>query len=308
MHWEKLGIIYAPDGAFSWASSHAMAPTPFRLNEHVIRVFTTFCDNSGVGRPGYVDLAANNLRKVIGVSREPLLDLGKPGTFDENGVLACSIVRVDDKTLYMYYVGFELGTKIRYRLLTGLAISEDNGKSFHRYSTTPILERSSAELFFRGGPYCILDDEGLFRMWYVAGSGWENLNGKEMPVYDIRYAESKDGLIWPSKGDEQISVTEPDEYGFGRPAVIPYPYGFRMFYSIRRRSYNSYRLGYAVSKDGRDWRRQDARLNLDVSTTGFDSEAIMYAAPFAVKEKLYVFYNGNQFGRDGFAVASLVAE
>ena len=38
------------------------------------------------------------------------------------------------------------------------------------------------------------------------------------------------------------------------------------------------------------------------------TDAIMYAAPIEIDGKLYVFYNGNNFGRDGFAAAVLEAE
>ena len=130
-----------------------------------------------------------------------------------------------------------------------------------------------------------------------------------MPVYDIRYAVSEDGLHWPSEGEVQITISELDEHGFGRPCVISKPSGgYRMFYSVRRRSLGAYRLGYAESNDGHVWNRMDDKLNLDVTPGSFDSNAIMYAAPITIDEKLYVFYNGNEFGRDGFAVAVLEAE
>jgi hypothetical protein len=308
MRWKKLGLVYSPDGSQDWAQSHAMLPTPFRINSETIRVFLTFCDDKGIGRPGYVDVSADCPTHVLDISIAPLLDIGRPGTFDENGVVTCSVLEGGDGNLIMYYVGFELGTKIRYRLLTGLAVSTDGGRTFCRRSDVPVLERSSSELFFRCGPYCIREG-GKFRLWYVAGSDWTELDGKQMPVYDLRYAESADGVHWPDRGDVQIAVTEPDEHGFGRPYVIAKPGGgWRMFYSIRRRSLGAYRLGYAESDDGRHWKRMDDHLNLDVSPEGFDSEAIMYAAPIEVGGKLYVFYNGNQFGKDGFAVAVLEQE
>jgi len=306
--WRKLGLVYGPDGSMPWAKSHAMIPTPVQLNKEVIRVFVTFCDEKGLGRPGYVDVSANDPLKVLGVSPQPLLDLGQPGTFDENGLLTCSVTALGNGKMFMYYVGFELGTKIRYRLLTGLAISEDGGETFRRYSPTPVLERSSTEMYFRCGPYC-LSGQQRFRLWYVAGSAWTDLDGKSMPVYDIRYAESEDGIHWPDEGEVQISITESDEHGFGRPCVMPRQGGgYRMFYSVRRRSFGAYRLGYAESEDGHVWKRMDDKLNLDVTPGSFDSDAIMYAAPIMIGDKLYVFYNGNAFGRDGFAVAMLEAE
>ena len=308
MRWRKLGLVYGPDGSLPWARSHAMTPTPVRLNETVIRVFVTFCDASGIGRPGYVDVSARDPRRVLKVSRSPLLDLGAPGCFDENGVLPCSVVDLGGGRMHMYYVGFELGTKIRYRLLTGLAVSEDHGEHFRRHAPTPILERSPDELFFRGGPCCLREPQG-FRLWYVAGSHWIDLEGKPMPVYEIRYAESADGIHWPAQGDVQIPITRDDEHGFGRPYVIGKPGGgYRLFYSVRRISLGAYRLGYAESPDGRHWQRQDERLNLDVSPEGFDSQAIMYAAPIEIDGRLHVFYNGNDFGREGFGLAVLEAE
>lgn len=308
MRWKKLGLVYGPNGSHDWAKSHAMVPTPVRISDDVIRVFVTFCDAVGIGRPGYVDVSAHDPRQVLQVSSNPLLDIGEPGTFDENGILSCSVVSVGKGVWYMYYVGFELGTKIRYRLLTGMAVSHDNASTFQRISRTPVLERSNSELYFRGGPYCLMEGE-RFRLWYVAGSEWFKLNGKPMPIYDLRYVESLNGILWPSEGEVQIAITEPDEHGFGRPAVVPKPSGgYRLFYSVRRRSFGAYRLGYAESDDGKAWRRMDDKLNLDVTSGSFDSDAIMYAAPIQVGNNLYVFYNGNDFGREGFAVALLEEE
>lgn len=308
MRWVKRGIVYCPDGQMPWARSHAMVPTPFRLNDDVIRVFVTFLDGAGIGRPGYVDVAAADPLRVLAVSTQPLLEDGQPGTFDENGLLACSVVRAADGRLYLYYAGFETGTRIRYRLLSGLAISEDDGLTFTRYRPTPILERSPSELFIRGGPFCLYEPP-LYRLWYAGGSQWTDLNGKMMPVYAIRYLESPNGFDWAESGEVQIDITDPDEHGFGRPFVIRWPGGgYRMFYSVRRRSYANYRLGYAESTDGRKWTRMDGYLNLDVTPGSFDSEAIMYAAPILIGERLYLFYNGNEFGREGFALAELEVE
>jgi hypothetical protein len=282
-----------------------MLPTPIRLSSDVVRVFITCCDKVGVGRPGYVDISVKNPMSVLRVSQVPLLDVGRPGTFDENGVAACSVVKLDDGRMLMYYAGFELGVKIRYRLLTGLAISKDGGESFVRHSEVPVLERSAEELYFRCGPYCI-HDEGRFRLWYIGGSTWTDVDGKNMPIYDIRYSESEDGVHWPKKGEVQLEISDPDEHGFGRPYISKKEDGtYQMFYSIRRRSLGAYRLGYAVSTDGHNWQRLDKQLNLDVSPSGFDSEAIMYAAPFEIGGETYLFYNGNDFGSQGFAVARL---
>lgn len=303
MEWKKLGVVFKPDGSMPWARSHAMIPTPF-LRDASLRVYLTFCDEKFIGRPGYVDLSLDNVLNVQGVSGQPLFEIGQPGTFDENGVLATSVVHVDDKHVYLYYVGFELGTQIRYRLLTGLAISEDGGTTFRKLKKTPILERSDQELYFRCGPF-VLHEEGIFRMWYVAGSSWTDIHGKPMPVYDLRYMESSDGINWPDFGTVCLPVTDPDEHGFGRPYVVHENGLYKMYFSVRKRSLCAYRLGYAESFDGINWQRKDEQLNLDVSAEGWDSKAIMYSAVQTLHGETYLFYNGNNFGETGFGVALL---
>jgi hypothetical protein len=305
MRWRKLGVVFKPDASMSWAMSHAMTPTPVLIEDNVIRVYATFCDNSGVGRPAWVDVDADNPLKVLAVSPTVLMDVGRPGMFDDNGVLSCSVVKVDVKTFYMYYVGFELCTKIRYRLLSGLAISEDGGETFRRYQESPILERSSTEPYFRCGPF-VLKENDCYRMWYVAGSEWLTLNEKLVPVYSMKYLESPDGLHWPDEGETCLEITGDDEHGFGRPWVVKHSdTDYELFYSIRRKSLGAYRLGYATSIDGRDWARRDREMGLDVSSAGWDSEAIMYSAVIEAHGKTYCFYNGNNFGETGFGVAVL---
>ena len=117
MKWQKRGRIYAPDGTSSWAKHSALTPTPLLLDENTIRVYVGFRDERGVSRIGYVDVAASNPSKVIGVSPDPVLDVGIPGTFDDNGVILGDIVRFNNR-LYMYYVGFQLVEKVKsWRLL-----------------------------------------------------------------------------------------------------------------------------------------------------------------------------------------------
>lgn len=199
MEWRKRGVIFCPDGRNSWAISHAMIPTPVLVAPDVIRIFYTGCDANGIGRPAYIDVAADDPSRILAVADAPLFDIGRPGTFDENGVLTTSVVQVSPQRWHLYYVGFEIGTRIRYRLLSGLAISEDGGETWRRYQETPVLERSPHELYFRGGPF-VLFENGRFRMWYVAGSEWIDLDGKSMPVYDMKYLESVDDIVWGAQG------------------------------------------------------------------------------------------------------------
>lgn len=303
MKWRKLGVVWKPDGSLWWARTHATCPTPVRLNDEVLRVYVQCRDECNIGRVGYVDLASDNPLEVLGWSAEPVLDIGPPGTFDDNGVLQTALVSSGD-VLFMYYAGFELCRKIRYRLLAGLAISNDGGESFQRIKNTPILERSNDELFFRGGPF-VLKEHGCFRMWYVAGSKWIDLDGKSMPVYNMRYLESADGVNWGAHGKVILELSNDDEHGFGRPYIVREDGYFRLFYSVRKKSLRQYRMGYAESGDGIVWQRHDEKIGITVSEAGWDSDAVEYGAMSKISGKTYLFYNGNDFGGTGFGVAAL---
>ena len=302
MKWRKMGRIYTPDGTQWWAKKYAFPPVPHFLNDQVIRMYVAFCDENTVGRIGYVDVSADDPSQVLRVSEDPVLDIGVPGAFDENGILPTSIVKVDDK-LYLYYVGYQLGMKVRYYQFEGLAISTDGGESFTRAREVPITDRSDQELLNRTSAF-VRRNNGLFQMWYVGGSEWTVVNNKPLPVYNIRYMESPDGINWPDVGRVCVDYASDDEHAFGKPFVFEENGLQRMFYSIRTRS-RGYRLGYAESLDGQNWVRKDDEVGIDVSERGWDSEMIAYASVMKHKDKVYMFYNGNNCGETGFGYAEL---
>lgn len=303
MKWTKMGLVgLAYEGRPSWAASHAMIPTPFLTPTGALRIYFSACDGDGCGRPAMIEVEPHQPAHSIGTVKGPLLELGRPGCFDDNGVVVTAVVRGPQERVFLYYVGFERCLKIRYRLFTGLALSEDGGLSFSRHSEVPVLDRTDAETFFRCGP-CVLWDGDRFRMWYVGGQRWTDVNGKQLPVYDIRYAESNDGIHWPPRGELVLAAATEDEHGFGRPWVVQDHGGWTMYLSVRKRSLGAYRLALARSKDGRTWTRCDAELGLDVEANSFDSDAIMYLATVDIDGTRYGFYNGNEFGRAGFAIA-----
>jgi hypothetical protein len=300
MQWDKLGLVYEANGAQSWAQSHAFIPTPIVRDERTIRVYAAFLDHDKVGRAGYVDVDARDPRRVLAVSPRPVLDVGEPGTFDDNGVTPICLVPHDGRLL-LYYVGWQLGVRVRYYLFVGLAVSEDGGETFHRCSRTPVLDRSDGERFVRTAAHVMIED-GCWKMWYIGGSDWVEANGKRVPSYTLRYLESADGRNWGPSGRVCLHFASADEYGFGRPFVVREGGRYRMWYSIRTFS-KGYRLGYAESPDGLHWQRMDDRVGIGVSPEGWDSEMMCFAALASAAGRRYLFYNGNNYGQTGFGVA-----
>ena len=302
MNWEKLGHVYVADGEQKWKQSHAYVPTPQVIGDR-IRVFVAFQDDEKVGRIGYIDVDKCDPTKVLEGSDKPVLDIGSPGTFDDNGVSPTSILQQNGET-WLYYFGWQLGVKVRYYLFAGLAQWNEEHKQFERQCEVPILDRTDGERFLRSAPFVLRDDD-CHRMYYVSSDEWIEVDGKNVPTYDLRYIESADGRTWEqSSGTVFLEPNRPDEYGFGRPFVVKDEDVYRMWYSARTRS-KGYRIGYAESIDGRSWKRRDDQVGIDVSDSGWDSEMICFPSIVDVNENRYMFYNGNDFGATGFGVAKL---
>lgn len=302
MLWEKLGRVYVARGEQPWARSHASLPTALALDDERIRVFVAFLDEEKVGRLGFVDVDARDPTRVLEVSEAPALNVGQPGTFDDNGVTPLSVFEHQGRT-WLYYAGWQLGVRIRYFLFTGLAFSDDQGRTFERHGRVPVLDRTDAEPTLRTGAF-VQPTEGGFRMWYMAGERWVESQGRRMPSYGMRYLESPDGVTWARAGRRCMEPREPTEFGFGRPFVLDEGGRLRMWYSIRLLE-RGYRLGYAESADGLTWERRDDEVGLDVSPEGWDSEMTAYAWLQQTRYGTYLFYNGNNYGETGFGVAAL---
>lgn len=303
MQWEKRGLIFGANNRSEWMDNSALQPTPVLLDDR-IRVFCGFRDKAGVGRVGYVDLNPESPSKVIGYSERPCLDIGKPGCFDDNGVVPCAVTRVDDK-LFLFYAGYNIGYHVRMTIFCGLAISEDNGVSFYRTSNVPIMDRTDNEFLFRVIHTAIKTESGWI-FYYGAGNHFLQGKKKTLPVYEVERLEVSDLSDLKNEG-QKIIGNEGDEYRVGRPYVVKDGKKWKMFFGGGSEAV-TYKLAYAESKDGVTWVRKDSELNMEFSETGWDSEMMSYPSFVRYKEKAYLFYNGNNYGFDGFGYAELIHE
>jgi hypothetical protein len=306
MKWRKLGLLWAPDGRRPWAQSHAMLATPVYL-EGRIRLLLGVCDAGTVSRVGWIEVDGRDPTRVLAVAEEPVLDIGEPGHFDDNGVNPCSAVTLPDGSVRLYYNGYQLQTKVPYTLFAGLATAPRGDADFTRWAPTPVFERGPSEPIFRTAPFVRRrDDAPGWEAWYIGGAGFHFVEGRRQPRYSLHYATSEDGLHWPSKGRE-LMAPEGDEIGFGRPWLVRAGAAdWRMWYAIR--SPRGYAMGYATSTDGQAWTRRDAEAGLDVSPGEWDGDMLCYGAVEHINGAVYMFYNGNGYGRTGLGLAVLESD
>lgn len=299
MRWNKLGLIFCPSNEKTWMHSHATLPIAESLGNNLFKIYFSSRDKHNKSYTGYVVIDLFKPKEILELSSTPVLAPGALGEFDDSGAMASWLTSYQEKR-YLYYAGWNLGVTVPFRNSIGLSISTLNNE-FTRFSPGPILDRSMYEPHFCGS-CCVLAGEDYWRMWYVSCIGWRIQNGKPEHRYHIKYAESSDGINWQREGVVAIDFSNDEEYAISRPTVIYKNNKWKMWYSFRGKSY---RIGYAESDNGREWKRLDHQVGIDVSTSGWDSEMIEYPFVFDHKGQRYMLYNGNNYGKTGFGLAML---
>jgi predicted GH43/DUF377 family glycosyl hydrolase len=308
MKWIKKGLIYCTGGEFGWNKSYTQVPVAYLNKENTIRVFFGSRDATGKSQIGFIELNPKNLKQIIYISKDPVLSYGKLGTFDEAGVVPSSILKLNNE-LYLYYIGYTVRKTIPYHNSIGLAVSHDDGRSFKKLSEGPIIGSNFYEPYFSAS-CSVLKENNTFKIWYLSCTKWVIINGLPEAYYNIKYAESENGIQWERRGIVCLDLTLQDD-AFAKPFVYKENGIYKMWYSYRsavnyKTNINmSYRIGYAESTDGIKWERKDNLVGIERSEDGWDSQMIEYCDIVKIEDKKYMFYNGNGFGKTGFGYAVL---
>lgn len=309
MKWIKKGLIFSVDRNYEWMQTHASVPTVDKVTDDRLRVYFGTRDVRNFSFTTFIEIETDNPSNVLSIHDKAVLSPGPIGAFDDCGAIPSWIVNHKGRK-YLYYIGWNVRNTVPYHNSIGLAVSLDNGTTFKKLSDGPIIDRNSAEPYFSASS-CVFVEDGLWRMWYLSCVKWSTSNGRPEPYYHIKYAESKDGVNWKRAGKVCIDFKDARECAIARPCVVKDSGQYKMWYSYRNlENYrtdtnNSYRIGYAESRNGIDWIRKDSEVGISVSPDGWDSQMMEYAYVYECKSKRYMFYNGNGFGKSGFGYALL---
>jgi hypothetical protein len=317
VHWKKRGKIFDPT---QYALPHgcrefSQAPQALVFDDFVRIYFSTRAVESDTGKylshVAYVDMS-KDFSTVHRVSQHAVIPLGKLGTFDEHGIFPMNVLRHGGR-LYGYTSGVNRRISVPVDGAIGLAFSHDDGRTFQRAGDGPVLAPSLHEPCIVVDPF-VLHTEGRFHMWYVFGRGWKESQDTVSPsrVYKIGHATSDEGITWNKEDGRQIL---PDSLGPDECQALPTVariggmyhmlFCYRQASDFRTNPLRAYRIGHAHSVDLVDWTRDDTSLVLEPTPGDWDSDMLCYPHVFECEGQLHLLYNGNNFGRYGFGLATL---
>jgi hypothetical protein len=315
MKWKKLGKIFDPTTHILTNNCHEFAQSPQALVfDNFIRIYfsTREKDNSGkyLSHISFVDMD-RSFKKIIAVSTIPVIELGSLGCYDEHGIFPLNILK-DDNRILGYISGWSRKLSVPVDTSIGLAISHNGGVTFERIGEGPILTSSLREPFLVGDPF-VLKVNDIYHMWYIYGLRWlvNPVSNIHERVYKIGHAISSDGVSWEKEGRQLIEDKLNTDECQALPTVVDLDGKYLMYFcyrqaiDFRKNSNNSYRLGYAYSYDLQNWIRDDDNAGIDVSKDSWDSDMMCYPHLVKCDGKLFMLYNGNEFGRFGFGAAVL---
>lgn len=317
MIWEKLGKIFDPRGhkLSDGCTEYAQYPQPLLFDDFVRIYFSARKRDPRNGKylscVSFVDMD-KTFRNILHVSTHTVIELGKPGCFDEHGIFPLSILRYGDK-VYGYTCGVSRRQSVPVDCSIGFAISTDDGLTFQKLGDGPILTSSLHEPFLAADPF-VSRFGGQFHMWYVYGVQWKRYAVDLPPdrIYKIGHAVSQDGISWQKEGRQIIADSFAEE-SQALPSVVRFEgryhmlFCYRQSFDFRTNRDRSYRIGCAHSDDLVTWTRDDANVGIDVTESAWDSDMLCYPCIFECDGQIYLLYNGNEFGRYGFGLAHLIA-
>jgi hypothetical protein len=298
--WEKLGLLLKPKENIQWLSTCAGPTFALPVGNNMIELYVAGRDDNNRSRIGRAMLDIEKCQ-ITNIDKEAVFDLGELGTFDFNGTSYPWLVQ-SDGDLYLYYTGWTIGYHVGFINDLGLAIMEKGSSNFKKVSRATIFPRTNAEPFGTGS-VCVIKENNAWKMWYTTFKSWGDETSPGKHFYHIKYAESQDGINWSRPNKVAIDfIKENGEYVTGKPCIIKHKGWYIMWFSYRG---HSYRIGFAVSKNGVDWKRIDSQVGIDISDVGFDNEMICYGHVFPYKDFLYMVYNGNGYGKSGLGLARM---
>lgn len=306
--WRRHGLCIPLKSNHSWWASHAQAPAVLPLGPHVWRIYFNARNSENRLFPVAFDVDPEDSMRVIAEHLAPLLPNGPVGRYDHTGVVASCAIRVGEQ-IRLYTTGVHIRADVRFETQIGLAHSDD-GLAFSPTFAGPVRSTGAFDPYFVSSPCVRACAEG-FRMWYVSGTSWQIEGDSLEPEYDIRTCVSADGLFWETNSSLAVSASALGASGLARPWVTETPAGGRLWSSARGAAFRNagkeaYRM-FSQPLSPQGIALGDIELvefENPPASTDFDSWMQCYPCVVQHGDTEVMFYNGNDFGRDGVGWAT----
>jgi hypothetical protein len=298
--WHKFGLVYNTTMNPNWGESHALVPSPVVLSELKVRIYCSFIDSQFRGRIGFADIEViKDTPQVVEVGKVPTLDLGESGSFSQYGV-GLGTFWPNEVGGDLYFVGFDRPAGFKFKAFSGKAIYDEASMTYKHSSQGAVFgpECGGATIV---GVHDIFQNGDSMHALVSIGSGFQIIDGKEFPKYQVHLASGKD-LESLAISPQPIISAEYPVYRIGRPRIYQTSKGFEILVTAGDLAGN-YLPRVFYSKDLQDWREGSCESFTRSTLLNFDDQHQCYLSRFSLSGDEYIVYNGNRMGINGFGIA-----
>jgi len=274
--WKRFGgNPVFPTVPGTWMERHTANPDLLRIGETYFMYFRG--QQGGHDRIGLATIAVDEFDgKTWRIRSKPVIDVGKPGDWDETHVLDPASVTVNGK-VYLYYSAVSTFCN----RAVCLATSPD-GVNFEKYAANPVAIGGAPEIVHR---------EGMFYLYYSK----QRENGRG---FQVRLATSCDGYRFKEPLYEPVLPAGPkgswDSHAIVTPRIFREGELYYMMYcgSDRYDDYPWY-AGLATSHDLVQWEKYKHNPVFSRGEEGeWDEGAIWFTTVEKIGGTYYLWYEG----------------
>ena len=235
----------------------------------------------------------------------PWIPRGALGTYSDHGIIPSCAIKLNKKSYALYTIGFDSKNATIFSASSGLVILNED-LSVAKIYEGPILERGPDDPYWAASPY-VIKIASNYHMLYTSAIGYKN-SGEDKILhhqYVIKSKKSLSHLYFPTESHLFINKESNNEYAIARPSVINHKGTYHLFYCKRETSYSKDYQIFCRSNENFSLLNLSPEKHVNISNL-VDNNFInckCYPYPFTHNGKLYVLYNGRDYGKTGFRIA-----
>ncbi len=288
--------------------SHNVKPLPIKINSTTLRIFFASRLKDDTPSPNFIDVDINNPKKIKKINKKILVKHGENGAFDSDGVVFTQILPYKGKYLIQYSGWKRSRYKMTIDMGIGYILADKKLKKFVKISKGPVIHKDIVNPLGVAASY-ILKDNGKFKLFYCRLIKWIKARHDFEMIYTICGAESHNINNWKYYKKILIKQNYSTEV-VSAPEVHKINNKYYMWYSYRgavNKNKKKFKIGFAFSKDGINWKRLDKKNIIKTSNikNNWDYNSNCYPSFYKYKSKNYVFYSGKGTGKEGFGFANV---
>lgn len=294
---QRLGQIFNPQmfKANEGALSHAANPVVVKLDDCIYRIFFNSRDLNQRSSVYSVDFNLDSKRLIPNTLRTQFL-LGDSNSYFKDGISLGSHFVLDG----FNWIGFMgwvnppsehwHGTIGRFRLESNFDLEYIEKTPWFDLDTDDQISLSYPAVYF---------SQNVMHVWYGTTLTWDGGNGEMVHV--LKEKISKDFVQFKAS-NRFLEWKMGDAQAFSRPSIVEVQDGLLMAYSVRGNK-TKYRIGFGTIRDDITVIKEIASYS--PSKSPWENEMVEYPYLVAHKGSIYMFYNGNGYGKSGIVLAQV---